>query len=82
MTDSRNSRLATPATGVSKRVRAFVDAEGTRWQVYEQAFAEYDRRRGMSLIFASDSAMRRVRAYPGDWYELSDTELLTLSWKS
>jgi hypothetical protein len=80
MTDSQNSRLATPSTGVSKRARAFVDADGTRWQVYEQAFAEYDRRRGMSLIFASDAAVRRVRTYPDNWYELSDADLAALSW--
>lgn len=63
-------------------MRVFVDAEGTRWQVSERPFADYDRRRGLSLIFASDAAVRRVREYPDDWSSLSDEELIALSWKS
>jgi hypothetical protein len=62
--------------------RSFLDAEGARWRVYEQAFGDYDRRSGMSLIFASESAVRRVRVYPEDWMELSDDELLALSWNA
>jgi hypothetical protein len=62
--------------------RSFLDTEGARWQVYEQAFGDYDRRSGMSLIFASESAVRRVRDFPADWMELSDDELLALSWRS
>jgi hypothetical protein len=62
--------------------RVFVDADGARWRVFEQPFAEYDRRRGLSLIFASDAAVRRVRNYPADWAEISDVELAALSWKS
>jgi hypothetical protein len=60
--------------------RSFLDAEGARWRVYEQAFADYDRRSGLSLIFASESAVRRVRDYPAEWTELTDSELLALSW--
>jgi hypothetical protein len=74
--------LATPAEGVSERVRAFLDPDGVHWRVFEQAFGDYDRRRGMSLIFASDAAVRRVRDYPADWLYLSDEELIELSWKS
>jgi hypothetical protein len=62
-------------------MRHFVDAEGARWCVHEQAFSEYDRRRGLSLIFASDAAVRRVRDYPENWRALSDEELAALSWK-
>jgi hypothetical protein len=36
----------------------------------------------MSLIFASESAVRRVRDYPADWMELSDDDLLALSWRA
>jgi hypothetical protein len=50
--------------------------------VYEQSSSEYDRRRGLSLIFTSEAAVRRVRAFPSDWYTLSDEELLALSWKA
>ena len=35
----------------------------------------------MSLIFASDSAVRRVRHYPANWFDLPDDELLVLSWR-
>jgi hypothetical protein len=63
-------------------VRVFVDADGIRWQVSERPFADYDRRRGLSLIFASDAAVRRVREYPADWFILSDDELGALSWKA
>ena len=62
--------------------RTFVDAEGVCWRVFEQAFADYDRRRGMSLIFASDGAVRRVRDYPANWSTISDAELIKLSWKA
>jgi hypothetical protein len=62
--------------------RSFMDAEGTHWRVYEQRFADYDRRTGMSLIFASEAAVRRVRDYPADWMDLSDQELMALSWNS
>ena len=62
--------------------RMFLDSEGTRWRVYEKAFGDYDRRSGMSLIFASEAAVRRVRDFPSDWMLLTDDELLALSWKS
>ena len=64
-----------------ERVRVFVDDEGARWQVKEMPFSEYDRRHGLSLIFWSDGAVRRVRDYPSDWDLLSDEELALLSWK-
>lgn len=64
------------------RVRVFMDADGTQWQVSERPFADYDRRRGLSLIFASDSVVRRVREYPAHWLQLSDEDLIALSWKS
>lgn len=52
------------------------------WHVYERAFADYDRRRGPSLVFFSEGAVRRVRDYPADWIELSDEDLIALSWKA
>jgi hypothetical protein len=66
----------------AESVRVFVDADGIRWQVSERPFADYDRRRGLSLIFASDAAVRRVREYPANWFALSDEELSALSWKA
>jgi hypothetical protein len=62
--------------------RSFLDTEGAHWLVYEQAFADCDRRSGMSLIFSNESAVRRVRDYPAGWSDLSDEDLAVLSWKS
>lgn len=62
--------------------RAFVDADGMRWRVFEQSFSAYDRRRGTSLIFSSDAAVRRVREFPASWRSLSDADLVALSWKA
>ena len=70
------------ASEIRNTERTFVDADGIRWRVYEQAFADYDRRRGMSLIFASEGAVRRVRDYPPDWATISDAALAALSWKA
>ena len=52
------------------------------WHVAEQPFSEYDRRSGSSLIFSSELAVRRVRSYPSNWYSLSDSELVALSWRA
>lgn len=51
----------------------------TIWNVYEHV-PQYDRRAGPTLVFASDGAMRRVRDFPDRWWELSDDELLAISW--
>ncbi|MDB4878758.1 MAG: hypothetical protein JWL60_204 [Gemmatimonadetes bacterium] len=80
MTDTKSA--AVPSTTGARPERSFTDADGGRWRVYEQSFAEYDRRSGMSLIFASDGAVRRVRNYPSSWMELPDAELVKLSWRA
>ena len=82
MTDSAEGGPPTQADSAALRVRVYVDEDGTRWQVSERHFADYDRRRGLSLIFASDSAVRRVREYPANWFTLSDEELHQLSWRA
>lgn len=81
MTDSSDPRLVPRPRGSIEPVRDFVDAEGVRWHVYEMPFSDYDRRRGLSLIFASDAAVRRVRSYPPNWATLSDEDLQALSWE-
>jgi hypothetical protein len=74
-------RITPPSLADPPKVeREFVDAEGARWRVHEQAASDYDRRRGTSLIFASEAAVRRVRVFPADWQSLSDEELVRLSW--
>jgi hypothetical protein len=80
MADSGDSGSATPIRSSEGPSRVFFDAEGNRWHVSERSFAGYDRRRGSSLIFASDAVVRRVRDYPADWHTLSDEALLALSW--
>ena len=62
--------------------RTYTDDLGMTWRVTEQPFSEYDRRRGSSLIFASELAVRRVRNYPSDWFTLSDVALAALSWRA
>jgi hypothetical protein len=62
--------------------RSFVDEDGAHWTVYEQAFGDYDRRSSSSLIFSSEFAVRRVRNFPANWLELSERELIELSWKA
>lgn len=75
-----SNRIDSSASSRAPRSRSFVDADDGHWTVFEQAFAEYDRRSGMSLIFSSDAAVRRVRDYPTDWYDLDDAQLAALSW--
>ena len=82
MPDSSECAVPAPADRADPRERVFVDEDGVRWQVSERPFADYDRRRGISLIFASDAAVRRVRDFPADWFSLSIEELIALSWKA
>ena len=77
-----SNRIDSPTDSLAPRSRSFVDADGGHWRVFEVAFAEYDRRSGMSLIFSSDAAVRRVRDYPPDWFDLDDAHLAALSWKA
>ena len=62
----------------SDDVRILIDADGQRWVVREVEPPRYDRR-GRSLIFLSNEAMRRVREYPANWRECSDEELIAVS---
>ena len=81
MSESSTPNESASADAAVEREREFVDVDGTRWRVKEMAFSLYDRRRGASLIFWSDGAVRRVRDYPDNWYELSEDDLARLSWK-
>jgi hypothetical protein len=82
MSDLSDNGSPVHSRKVAVPVRVFVDPDGVQWQVSERPFADYDRRHGLSLIFASDSAVRRVRDYPAEWHALSDDELIALSWKA
>jgi len=74
--------VQSPADSSTPTTRKVVDADGGYWHVYEQAFGDYDRRSGRSLIFNSEFAVRRVRDFPDNWSELSDPELMELSWRA
>jgi hypothetical protein len=52
----------------------------TVWNVFEH-IPEYDRRASATLVFASEGAMRRVRNFPQQWWDLPDDELLAISWR-
>lgn len=52
--------------------------QGEEWLVYE-LLMPYDRR-GATLVFESESIVRRVRVYPSNWRDLGDPELYALSW--
>lgn len=80
MSDARE-RIEATRSGEQPRTRTFTDNVGQTWLVTEQPYSEYDRRRGCSLIFSSELAVRRVRDYPSDWFTLSETALLALSWR-
>ena len=82
MPDSTESFPPALAESAAAPVRRFTDADGVVWEVTERPFAHYDRRRGLSLIFASEAAVRRVREYPADWHLLPDDALLALSWQA
>lgn len=82
MPDSTGNGKPAHIGSTAAPARVFVDRDGARWHVSERPFSDYDRRSGLSLIFASDSAVRRVRQYPTDWSSLADEELIALSWKA
>lgn len=65
-------------TRVGSRV-LYDPTTSTQWVIVEIRDAPYDRRGGRSLVFSTDGVMRRVRDYPGNWFVLSDAELLSLS---
>lgn len=77
------------ASEVSEREAAFpanretrsrvVWGDGAQWRVREAEYPVEDRRSGRSLIFETDEIIRRVRAYPPSWFDLTDDELFRLS---
>lgn len=62
--------------------RSYVDPEGIAWRVFVRVRSDYDGRQGRSLIFASETVVRRVRNFPDDWRECPNAELERLSWNA
>jgi len=50
---------------------------GCTWTVFEQRMPYGPSRR--SLVFMSDRVARRVKQYPANWFELSDSALADIS---
>jgi hypothetical protein len=63
-----------------QRTARRIMSEGVLWLVYELPSSTYDRRTTASLVFETESLVRRVRDYPSNWRTLSDDALLALSW--
>jgi hypothetical protein len=56
--------------------------DGAPWLVYELPAMVFDRRHGPSLVFESNSAVRRVRDFPTNLRAFSDDDLFALSWST
>jgi hypothetical protein len=57
----------------------FVEAAGHRWTVAEADFPTSTDPVGRCLMFTCDTVIRRVRCYPPDWYERTDSALFEVS---
>jgi hypothetical protein len=55
--------------------RVYAEPAGIWWKV-----TEHLQDGCWSLVFMSAAAIRRVRAYPPDWWQLSNGDLAALSW--
>ena len=71
--DYDGAQVARPRTSNVRRLFADDDL----WVVRE-VVPSYDRR-GSHLIFESATALRRVRTFPENWFELDDATLYALS---
>jgi hypothetical protein len=72
-----SARTIAPQSGVVRdsRVR-YLLSDGIAWRVYESRLGQYDRRGSPHLFFECDGAIRRVRDYPTNWFELDDEALM------
>jgi hypothetical protein len=64
----------------AQRTARHLTVDAVPWLVYEFPAMPFDRRSTPSLIFESETTVRRVRDFPANWRTLSDEELLALSW--
>lgn len=67
-------------SGTPSARRRVVSVGLTIWHIYEHV-PQYDRRTQPSLVFVSDVAMRRVRDFPPQWWDLPDETLMAVSWR-
>jgi len=64
----------------ARRAGRQICVDDVPWLVYELPQAPFDRRSTPSLVFETEDTIRRIRAYPDDWRQLSDDDLFALSW--
>lgn len=82
--DGRAGRFGVPVDAYARGndvARAYVDARGVSWTVREVACGDEPWAKGTRcLVFAADTAIRRVWRYPADWHQLLNDQLEALSW--
>ena len=61
----------------ARRVRTIQDRNGLAWTVSEKTLPGDGNI--SSLLFVSDYAVRRVRNYPSNWFDLPSAELFAVS---
>ena len=64
------------APAPDSHVRSYGDLADVVWRVHE-----YIGSTQRSLVFWSQSTVRRVRDYPTDWWTFTDAELVRISWR-
>jgi hypothetical protein len=65
---------------LARRAAREIFVDGMPWLVYELPPGPFDRRTSPSLVFETETTVRRVRSYPPGWRDLSDADLFALSW--
>lgn len=60
--------------------RSFRDGTGVTWTVTEVRSYAGPVRPQRALLFVSEAAVRRVTRVPDDWEDMSEPQLLALSW--
>jgi hypothetical protein len=74
------TRRSTPRRGIAAPGRERrIEHDGAVWRVWEARAGDYDRRGGTHLFFESEHAVRRVRDFPPDWFDLPDQALMDIS---
>jgi hypothetical protein len=75
----RSLRTSGPEKEILARVRVVAATDGRQWVVKEVPSSQSDGGDGPSLLFSSNSVIRRVRDFPPDWFDWSDEELIAVS---
>lgn len=71
--------LGRSVQGSVPRSRVIADEEGRIWTVEQLRPTPTDPIQASSLVFTTESLIRRVRRFPPNWSELPDVELYALS---